>query len=531
MDKTRSNCVSGCKGLDPDICEKAPRCSYAKGEKRQFCRLHKTYKMNRADCSVRKKTNKRQKALVIHKFMKNTTFKRRAEFLKAHCTESGTCYSLGMNRKKIFEFFEGFTGFDYVSPPIRAIGNPSSNGFVKSINYERKGYSADAVLKSSTKASADNLAYEFAVGCYLNKMGNQFPCFVQTYGLYYYKDEASWEHAKNTKKIQTNILSDSLKLYKKLGTYSGDVVDVINDGVCEGSKHCAILIQHLKLVSTIGDVFKKGTQADIGQFILTDLLYVLYQVYMPLAMMVDNFTHYDLHHNNVMLYEPLQNMYIQYHYHVDGDVVSFKSNYMAKMIDYGRAFYKDPDNPKNSSTSALKAVCKIPDCNDGKEDCGDRSGFRYLSNDSTPDTYYMSSAVKNPSSDLRLLHILAKNHKVGDNRFDMRYAHAGFDVSDLFDPIADLMDSTNYGIGLDPGETTAFGTRPLSHNGYPYKINNVRDAEKFIRKVIVNNTTIQDYNEFIFEDMEKMGDLHVYSDGRNMRFKSENLRFSEPLPR
>ncbi len=523
MDQTRSKCVSGCKGLDPDICEKAPRCSYAKGEKREFCRLNKTYKMNRTDCSVRKKTNKRQKALIIQKFMKNTTFKRRAEFLKVHCTESGTCYSLGLMRRKIFDFFEGFTGFDYVTPPIRAIGNPSVNGFVKSIKYERKGYTADAVLKSSTKASADNLAYEFAVGCYLNKMGNLYPCFVQTYGLYYYKDEASWEHAKNTQKIQTNILRDSLKLYKKLGTYNSDIVEVINDGVCEASKHCAILIQHLKLVSTIGDVFKHGTKSDINHFILTDLLHVLYQVYMPMAMMVDNFTHYDLHHNNVMLYEPLQGTYIHYHYHIDGEIVSFKSNYMAKIIDYGRAFYKDPDNPKDSSTAVLRAVCKVPDCNDGKEVCGDRSGFRYLTNDSEPATHYMSSSVKNPSSDLRLIHILAKLHNVGGTVFDTQiYANTGFDaddISDIFEPVMNLMENTNYGIGIRSGDTTAFGTRPLPHNGFPSRINNVRDAEKFIRKSIINNNTMRDYNEFTYENMKKLGDLHVYSDGRKLRFK------------
>jgi hypothetical protein len=455
--------------------------------------------------------------------MKNTTFKRRAEFLKVHCAESGACYSLGLMRKKIFDFFEGFTGLDYVTPPIRAIGNPSSNGFVKSIKYERNGYTADAVLKSSTKASADNLAYEFAVGCYLNKMGNRFPCFVQTYGLYYYKDEASWEHAKDTKKIQTNILKDSLKLYKKLGTYNGDVVEVINDGVCDGSKHCAVLIQHLRLVSTIGDVFRHGTKPDINHFILTDLIYILYQVYMPLALMVDNFTHYDLHHNNVMLYEPVKDRYIQYHYHIDGDVVSFKSNYMAKIIDYGRAFYKDPGNPNDSSTAVLRAVCQVPDCNEGQEICGDKSGFRYLSNDSIPETHYMSSSVKNPSSDLRLIHILAKVHDVGDTAFDTRlYDRTGFDeddIDDIFEPMMELMKITNYGIGIDPADGTAFGTRPLSHNGFPSRINNVRDAEKFIRKSIINNNTMKDYNDYTFKDMAKLGDLHVYEDGRNLRFK------------
>ena len=524
MDRTRSKCVSGCKGLDPDICEKSPRCSYAKGEQRQFCRLHKSFKMNKSDCKVRSKTVKNKNdSLIIHKFMKNTTFKRRAEFLKAHCFDSGACYAFGLMRKKIFEFFEGFTGFDFAVPPIHAIGNPSSNGFVKSIRYERKGYTANAVLKSSTKASADNLAYEFAVGYYLNKMGNQFPCFVQTYGLYYYKDEASWEHARDTRKIRTNILKDSLKLYRKLGTYTGDIDDVVNEGVCEGSKYCAILIQHMANVYSIGDVFKNGSHSAINHFVLTDLLHILYQVYMPLAMMTDNFTHYDLHHNNVMLYEPMPGAYIQYHYHVDGDIVLFKSNYMVKTIDYGRAFYKDPDNPKNTSTSVMKEVCKIPDCNEGAEACGDRSGFRYLTNDSVPSTHYMSSSIKNPSSDLRLIHMLATTHNVGGTTFDTKaYEKHGLDgdaISDIFEPLMDLMENTNYAIGLPRGDTTAFGTRPLPHPGYPSRINNVKDAEKFIRNAILTNKPMHDYNDVIYDNVKKLGDLHVYSDGRRMKFR------------
>lgn len=528
MESKRYRCISGCKGLDPNICEKAPRCSYAKGEKRRFCHLSKTYKMNQSDCSVRKKTNKKQKVLIIQKFMTNTTFKRRAEFLKAHCTDSGACYAFGIMRKKIFDFFEGFTGFEFVVPPIRAIGNPSSNGFVKSIRYERKGYTANAVLKSSTKASADNLAYEFAVGCYLNKMGNQYPCFVQTYGIYYYRDEALWEHARDTRKINSNILKNSLKLYRKLSTYTGDIDDVINEGVCEGSKYCAILIQHMANVSSIGDVFKHGSQFDINHFILTDLLHILYQVYMPLAMMTDTFTHYDLHHNNVMLYEPVPNTYIQYHYYVDGVIVSFKSNYLVKTIDYGRAFYKDPDNAKNTSTTVMKEVCKIPDCNEGQEICGDRSGFRYLTNDSIPETHYMSSSVKNPSSDLRLIHILATSHNVGGTMFDTQaYEQHGFDsdaISDIFEPVMDLMENTNYAIGIDPADGTAFGTRPIPHQGYPSRINNVRDAEKFIRNAILTNKPMRDYNEVMYENMTKLGDLHVYSDGRTMRFKMAKLK-------
>ena len=156
-----STYISGCKGLEPDMCIKNPSCSYVRGRKRQYCRL----KNNRTKKATKPNTETKKKSEVdvIQQFMRNTTFKRKAEFLKANCVDSGACYAFGLLKKRIISFFNGFTSFEFVKPPIVAIGNPSSNGFVKSIHYERKGYTANAVLKSSTKATADNLAYEFVV--------------------------------------------------------------------------------------------------------------------------------------------------------------------------------------------------------------------------------------------------------------------------------------------------------------------------------------------------------------------------------
>ena len=521
-----STFISGCKGMDPDMCIKNPSCSYVRGRKRQYCRLknNRTKKATKPNAETKKK-NKKSEVDVIQQFMRNTTFKRKAEFLKANCVDSGACYAFGLMKKRIVSFFNGFTAFEFVKPPIVAIGNPSANGFVKSLQYERNGYTANAVLKSSTKANADNLAYEFVVGSFLNKMSKQFPCFVETHGLFYYKDEALWEHARDTKVIQSNVLRDSLKLYKTSTSYKNEVADIINDGVCEGSKYSAILIQNLRNVRTISDVFRKESDKRIHNFILFELMYVLYQVYMPLAMMVNNFTHYDLHHSNVMLYEPVEDKYIQYHYHIGDEVVSFKSKYMVKIIDYGRAFYKDPDNSKNTATAVLKEICTIPDCNEKPEVCGDKSGFKYLTNDAIPSTSYMSSSIKNPSSDLRLIHMLAKDHDVGSASayFSTKlYDKFGHDtISDAFEPLMDLMENTNYGIGLglDPDKDTIYGTRPLPHHGFPSRINNVEDAEKFIRTAIMTNQAMQDLNEYKYKNMDKLGDMHVFSDGRKLKFK------------
>jgi hypothetical protein len=451
--------------------------------------------------------------------MKNTTLKRKSEFLKAICSDSGFCYALGKNRTKIFDFFDGFVGFEYVKPPIVAIGNPSSNGFVKSIRYERHGYTANAVLKSSTKSTADNLAYEFLVGMFLNKMGNRFPCFVQTYGLYYYKTNSDWMHARDTKRMSSNILKHSLQLHTTLDKFKRDITNAIDDDACAFSKYAAVLIQHFPNVTTFGDYLDDMSEDGIDwcNFSIKELPYILYQIYMPLAAMSKVFTHYDLHQNNVLLYEPVPGKYIQYHYHLEKETVQFKSKFIAKVIDYGRAFYKDVEVKNVSATDVLKRTCVLDECNLEGEDCGDHSGFRYLTNTLKPSTYYMSSSEHNPSADLRLLHLIKKSF----NTHGYNVGNGDCGPNDLeeeaFESIDKILDMIVFGVGLQPDQTK-YGTKPLG-SGLPSNIQNVNDVELLLREGLLTNVALKAFNDSYYENMEKICDIHVYSDGRNMRVK------------
>lgn len=502
-------CVSGCKGLDADICEKAPRCSYANGERRQFCRLARTFKMNKRDCSVRRKTSKKQKADVIHQFMKNTKTQRRAEFLKAVCDDSGICIALGTNRKKIIDFFDGFVNFENVKPPIKAIGKPSSNGFVKSITYEKNGYISEAVLKSSVKTSADNLAYEYLVGLFLNEKCKQYPCFLETYGLFYYKTPEQWKHAMDTQTITTNVLKDSLEQQHN---------ELDFKRMCNSAKYGAILIQHLSGVKTIGDMIMKASRSVSVNFYMTEMLPVLYQIYFPLSQMSRIFTHYDLHHDNVLLYEPAAGKYIQYHYHLkNGTVVEFKSPYIAKIIDYGRSYF---ESDKMDSFNILKQLCKEPDCNDKyykKNVCGASYGFQYMNTGSKlKESHFICSAIHNPSHDLRLLNILGRRFKELNMKFTQNQQH--FDIHSMLEY---MFENTIYGEGLTAAQKKQYyiyGTKakPKSGiSGMDTKINNVNDAEEVLRDGIEFSSS---WNEMAHSPMKRFGDIHVYSDGTPMKF-------------
>lgn len=119
--------------------------------------------------------------------MKKTATKRETVFLNTVCSDSGVCLAFGKEKDKLERFFE-FNSFAYAKPVQKRIGNPSQNGFVREVHYEREGYHADAILKSSIKKTSDSLTYEYMIGKSLNRVNRWLPSFVETYGLFHYID-------------------------------------------------------------------------------------------------------------------------------------------------------------------------------------------------------------------------------------------------------------------------------------------------------------------------------------------------------
>ena len=218
---------------------------------------------------------------------------------------------------------------------------------------------------------------------------------------------------------------------------------------------------------------------------------------MPLATLANHFNHYDLHRENVLIYQPIKGKYIQYRYVLDnGDVVEFKSPYIAKLIDYGRSFFKDEEstNPlTNSSFSIYETICKIKKC--GKN-CGDKVGFGNVVPEDFPGSfYYISSSKRNMSHDLRLLHEL-KN------------------FNNIKNPVTNKV---AYGVGVKTRSEKHFGTIENVNSGLPKKIVNVIDAHDALKKEILLKKHRKN-NEELYASMVSIGTLTIYQDGRDMDF-------------
>jgi hypothetical protein len=451
--------------------------------------------------SIKKKTPSK----VIGRFMLKTGDKRKLTYLKAICSDSGVCIAFGQNSKKIINYFDGFKTFDYVKLPITQIGNPSVNGFVKQIQYEKNGYNAYTVLKSSAKPDGDNLVYEYLVGQFINNANTYFPCFIETYGLYYYKSDLGWDQVKNTKVINTNMLKDVLELQTNIYDYKK---------MCKESKLAAILIQHLKDVSTLDDIISKG-----NHFIVYDLLYVLYQIYMPLSKLKASFTHYDLHSNNVLLYEPVKGKYLEYYYHLENNqVVNFKSSYLVKLIDYGRSYF-NPGTTSLNPTEIYNNLCGEPACTSKppmfKHDCGSNYGFAWFdpSKKLKKEDYYINTMTPNQSHDLRILKFLTS--LTVSNKFK-RYIDPRFEV--VTNKLAILINMVEYGKGLKKNEQW-YGAKETTTSGLPSKINNVSDAEQALRTLILTSVETRSLNNIKYKPENKIGSIHVYIDGTPLKYE------------
>lgn len=532
-------CFSSCRQIPKNKCNK-PRCSYINGNTRKYCRLSNKYIMKRqkdGNCITQKRTltndlakkrigkfmisahnkmkmekqrleqlAKIRKSLYKHKitkFMHNTTQKRRAEFLKAICSDSGVCIAFGQEDQKIKDFFNGFTKFDFVDGPVQRRGVPSANGFIHEIAYQKGGYNAYAILKSSSRASADNLYYEYIVGRYLNSLYKKVPCFVETYGLFGYYDKPSWKHAKDHAEIQPDA-------FKQLLTQIPFATNSLKLS-CIDSTRISLMTQHIKNAETLQTALNHRVayqrvgslqlKQEATTFISLHLPDILFQIYFALSMFMTTFTHYDLHADNVLLYIPNNDKYIHYHYHNEnGSVTEFKSKYLVKIIDYGRSYFKD-DSKGIDSNTVSKAVCKELDCNtQATGPCGYSSGYAWLYHDprrpAKPSD--ISSYKHNYSFDLRLMHILRLLFKDIIGKYNTR-----------------LLDILNKIVFTEP-----MGTAENPYDGLPRHINNVKDAYKELRDYM-NMPITKQYNNLFYDfnpKFSRLGDLHIYSDGRNMQF-------------
>ena len=475
-----------CKGLDRENCLE-PDCKYVNGAKRKYCmnskkkavkavKAAKTVKAAREPERVEPFNSLEKARNKIGRFMLKKRDNITSHFLTSVCNDSGVCIAFGKETDKIKKFFNNFD-FEY-KKSVKELSK-GANGIVYEVEYERLKYIAFTIIKTAQKKTSDNLVYEYLVGMlFINKYYKKFPCFLETY---------NWcLLPKTPQPVFFNTVD----------------VNAMIDLSCKNPTDVGIQIEYLKSPKTIKSVL------DSLPFWRNDILQVLFQIYFPLVCLRTNFTHYDLHYNNVLLHAPIKDHYISFHYHGQ-KTFSFKSQYITKIIDYGRCFFKTDI----SSLDIREQVCKTPKCNK-KTVCGSNLGYGFLKRPGDKGSSFINSSISNISHDLRLLYYVSQS-----------YANKSNDLLPLYDTFSKLNNKNTVDtffkniIYTGPKNGShIYGTKENKIRGFPSRTNNITDAWLFLGE-ICSSPGFKLHNDSCYDDpLKKIGDLHVYSDGRNMEF-------------
>jgi hypothetical protein len=361
---------------------------------------HKLFEKLTSEQNVKKKQEKL-------KNIKNVVFdKRIVKYLNTLCSDSGECLAFGRESFEIRNIFDDFIDFRHLKK-VQKIGQPSSNGFVLNLHYETMNYKANALLKSSKKTTSDNLFYEYLAGIlFINRVNKIFPCFTETYHLFRHNSTDTKEKIKDNA-MRLNEYSTVIKLNDCDETLVKNVGKCIDDS-CKNGENYAILVQYINNPISINSFMKEHENDELFE---QQMLGILYQIYYPLSYLKDDFTHYDLHTDNVLLYKlPIGKFIcIQYRNMYTGIVTNLNTNYIAKIIDYGRCFFGDfGDNNLLSSKNILKTAKKSIVCN---EEGINSVGFNFRDKKHTAENHYISCLMKNNSHDLRLASIVVKQSR------------------------------------------------------------------------------------------------------------------------
>jgi hypothetical protein len=469
--------------MDLSISEKAKRqiYRYLTTKKNALKSINKFMSKNITKRINRRLKNMKQK---IEKFIVKNNNKQISLYLKKYCSDTGFCLAFGRETEKINNFFQFFNNFHYVKN-IKNLTH-GENGKVFILEYEREKYKSHGIMKRTIKARSNNLMYEYIVGRYfINNVYKKYPCFIQTYNF------AILENAIINKAIVNSLsIKDIDTINLKLFHSKKDILNEIKKGIiigCNNPTKISLILENISNPISFHEIYTDY------YFLENELIYVLFQIYYVLDNLKRQFTHYDLHGSNVLIYEPVPGSYIDYHYSYKGDIINFQSRYIVKIIDYGRSYF---NNGTISSSDIYKLVCSIPECN---PDCGSNVGFDYLSEpfDDNPDNYYINSSKLNNSHDLMLLKHISLFFNLNPHYKELLSERLKYVLLTLIDNIVYQND------GGTPNQSSGFRQK---------KVKNVSDVVKFLSLLIKN----EKYNNYSM--LKKIGDLEIFGSGRDMVF-------------
>jgi hypothetical protein len=301
--------------------------------------------------------------------------------------------------------FQQNTLFRNLSNEVKTIGQPSVNGTVKLLNYELGNRNFKTILKISTSIDADNSNYEYLAGLSINFFKNYFPNFLYTFA--YVKFNNTNNTIDNYQTLNGSIIKNNTTVNVGITKNQTD----LKEG-CNNNDKSGVLIEFINNALTFDDfiqeIQKNYQSANI------ELYNLLFQIYMALFSLRDNFTHYDLHTGNVMIIS-LKNPH-KISYTLKNKTYVILTRYLPVIIDYGRCYFRC-DELRLNSTDVIRDACKT-NCNyyhPNNKQCnltvrglwGIFDEFGVPQNDIN--NFFINTRTKNESHDLRYIYLIIRD--------------------------------------------------------------------------------------------------------------------------
>lgn len=425
---------------------------------------------------------------------------RMKKYLNIMCPSSGDCLGFAKEREMIKRYFDGFINMKYAKTPVKLLSS-GANGFVNLITYQRDNYKSYAIIKNTIGVTSDNLFYEAMVGLkYINTLIPYFPCFLETYSALKHKSKATSLELGDATTI--NNLNNLTNIFETIDMSSFE--NYANS--CKSADKNSLLIEYvpqpISFHELIKNILVNGDASSKKHFSNSTFMTCLYQIYSVLSVLGDDYTHYDLHTENVILYSVPNKKYIKMVYHYpDGSEVSFFTRYIVKIIDYGR-------NHCPYSKQYYQEICKNlnKDCTSHMEpnnylpDCGADSGHHFFNTMITRDEFYISMLNPNKSHDLRCAKIV-KNAVIKNMK---KY---------LWKETEFLLNNVYY--------KDEYGTPPAQSVDGTAIIANVQNMDNALKKFL-NSDKYKNYTNLVFNTNEIIGTMHVY-----LYYKPQKLMFGK----
>lgn len=332
-------------------------------------------------------------------------------YLKQVCNDANFCISFGRETDLITYFFQFPTFRNVVATEQLQKGN---NGFVTELIYDKQNYRASAILKTDLEPGADNLYLEAYNGMkYINQFAKQFPCFLETYGAFTYNAECGDVLKKGL--LENSLTAPAQQLAQCLVPIQTQTLDTTTLGKsCLYNSNMALLIQYINQPISFHTWIHRNAANDAT--FCVELPFILFQIYSVLSSLSQAgvFTHFDLHGGNVLLYEIPDGKYITMRYinGLGGRTIAFKTRFIAKVIDYGRAFLPENVEIYNMLCAARECNMETTETNDKgrtmtyKSTCGNESGYNFFEHGDNivgEKGFYISTNRLNNAHDLRLV--------------------------------------------------------------------------------------------------------------------------------